>query len=81
MNLDGHVIRQIEPELGQNLARLADGAGAIGALLVPVRRQAQQIARIAGAERADDDIVNVLRVDDLLMGSGSMNNPRFSLLK
>ena len=49
-------------ELGQHRARLGDGARAVGLQLVPVRRQAQDRARIAGAQGADDQVVHRLGV-------------------
>ena len=49
---------RIQPELAQDGARLADRTGAVGAGLVPVGRSTQHEARVAGAERADDQVVD-----------------------
>ena len=49
--------RQIEAHLLQHCARLAHDARAIRRRLVPGRRQAEHRPRVAGAERADDDVV------------------------
>ena len=59
----------VEAHLGEHRARLADDAGAVGRVLVPGRRQAEHRPRVAGAQRADDDVVDVRSVlddDDVL---------------
>ncbi len=53
-----------DAEIGEHAARILDGAGAIGGGLVPDRRQAQNVPRVAGAERAHDHVVQVRRVLD-----------------
>ena len=62
MHPQGHIVGELRAEFAQHRARLAHHAGAIGAALVPGGRQAQEIARVAGAEGADHDIVGVRRV-------------------
>ena len=51
-------------ELGQHAARVDHRARAVGRRLVPDRRQAEHRPRVAGAERADDQVVLVGRVLD-----------------
>ena len=51
-------------ELAQHAARIDHGARAVGRRLVPDRRQAQHRPRVAGAERADDEVVDGGRVLD-----------------
>ena len=56
-------------EVGQDAARIHDGARAVRRRLVPDRRQAEHLPRVAGAQRADDDVVHRRRVlddDDVL---------------
>ena len=54
----------VDAELGEHAARVADGARAVGQALVPVGRRAEQAARIAGAQRADDHVVHAVGVLD-----------------
>src|SRR5215203_2407126 len=49
--------RWFEAEFAHHVPRLPDGAGAILEALVPVWRAAQDGPRVAGAERADDQVV------------------------
>ena len=58
------MFRQFQPEFAQNAARVEDGARAIGRRLVPDRRQAEHRPRVAGAERAHDQVVDLRRVLD-----------------
>ena len=54
-----HALRQLDAELGQHAARIDDGARAVGEALVPGRRNAEQHLGVAGAQRADDDVVHL----------------------
>ena len=62
VDVDGHPLRQFGAELGQHGPRLSHGAGAVGPALVPVGRDAQDALGVAGAERADDEVVPLGRV-------------------
>ena len=58
----------LQPELPQHRAGLHDDARPVGGVLVPCRRQTEHRPRVARAERADDDVVDVRRAlqhDDL----------------
>src|SRR5215831_16334938 len=55
---------QPHAEIGEHAARILDGARAIGRRLVPDRRQAEHFPWIAGAQRAHDHVVDLLRVLD-----------------
>ena len=57
---------QVDAELAQHHARLAHRARAVLERLVPDGRQADEGVRIAGAERAHDDVVDAGRVLDHL---------------
>src|SRR6058998_4315624 len=59
-------LRQVEAELAQDHARLTHRPRAVLERLVPDRRQADQRVRVAGAERANDQIVYSGRVLDHL---------------
>ena len=52
----------IGAELGQHRARLRHRARPVGLQLVPVRRQAEHRPRVAGAQGADDQVVDPLGV-------------------
>ena len=56
--------RQRDAEIGQHAARIVDRARAIGRRFVPDRRQPEHFPRIAGAQRADDHVVQLRRVLD-----------------
>ena len=56
--------RQLDAELGQHAARVDHHARAVGEALVPGRRDAEQQLGIAGAQRADDDVVDAGHVLD-----------------
>src|SRR5262249_28273688 len=49
---------QGDAELREHLARLEDGAGTVGGRLVPYGREPEHRPRVAGAERAHDDVVD-----------------------
>ena len=53
-----------DPELGQHVARPANRSRAVLGALVPTRWGTEQRERIAGAERAHDQVMHVLRVLD-----------------
>ena len=54
----------VDAEVGEHAARVHDGARAVGRRLVPDRRQAEHLPRVAGAQRADDHVVQLGRVLD-----------------
>ena len=54
---DLRVGRQRHAEIGEHAARIVHRARAVRRRLVPDRRQAEHFPRIAGAQRADDDVV------------------------
>ena len=65
MDRDRHLARDLEPEqLRERGLRITHDPLLVDVLLVPPRRVAQQIVRIAGAQRADDDVVHRVRVLD-----------------
>ena len=51
-------------ELLEHSPRIGDRTGAVRQALVPGRRRAEQRPRVAGAKRADDHVVDLLRVLD-----------------
>ena len=53
-----------DAEIGEHAARVLHRARAVGRRLVPDRRQAQHLPRVAGAQRADDHVVPLRRVLD-----------------
>ena len=59
-----HPAGQRGAELGEHVPRLAHGAAPVVAALVPVRRDAEEHPRIARAERAHDQVVEIRRVLD-----------------
>jgi DNA-binding transcriptional MocR family regulator len=59
---DLDMIGQRQAELGEHRARLPHRPRPVGEALVPARRGAEQRYRIAGAQRADDDVVRGLGV-------------------
>ena len=54
----------VDAEIGEHAARIVDRPRAVGRSLVPDRRQAEHLPRIAGAQRADDHVVGLRRVLD-----------------
>ena len=58
------LLRQLDAEIGEHAARILDRARAVGRGLVPDRRQAEHLPRIAGAQRADDHVVEARGVLD-----------------
>ena len=61
---DLHIIGQRQAELGEYRARLPHRPRPVGEALVPARRGSEQRHRVAGAQRADDDVVRGLGVRD-----------------
>ena len=61
---DLHAAGQRQAELGEHRARLPHRPRPVGEALVPARRGPEQGHRIAGAQRADDDVVRGLGVRD-----------------
>jgi hypothetical protein len=53
---------RVRAEFGEDTARVAHRPRAIGAAFVPGRRAAEDAARIAGTERADDEVVHIAGV-------------------
>lgn len=51
-------------EFGKNRSGFGNSACAVGLQFVPVRRQAEDWARVTGAQRADDEVGHVGRVLD-----------------
>ena len=65
----------VEPELGRTPRGSLHGARAVRQALVPGGRRAEQAARVAGAQGADDHVVHALGVldgDETGAGPGSM---------
>ncbi len=58
------VITHFEAKLTDDRAGLPDGAGAVLRALVPVWRTAEDGPRVAGAEGADDEVMDLGRVLD-----------------
>ena len=58
------VLGKLDAELAKHGSRLGDHPGAVGGALVPGRRQAEHRPRVARAQRADDDVVDLGRVLD-----------------
>src|SRR5258706_16224048 len=56
------VARNLRSELPEYIARFTDHAGTVIAALVPVGWQAEQPARIARAQRTDDDVVHFIGI-------------------
>ena len=54
----------VDAEVVEHAARVLHGARAVRRRLVPDRRQAEHLPRIAGAQRADDHVVALRRVLD-----------------
>src|SRR5918998_1495143 len=67
---DPRAIGRHEAELPHDGAGLADGPGTVLEALVPVGRAAEDVARVAGAEGAHDQVVDLRRVlhDDEIRG-------------
>ncbi len=61
---DLHIIGQRQAELGEYRAWLPHRPRSVGEALVPARRRPEQRHRVAGAQRADDDVVGGLGVRD-----------------
>jgi len=61
---DFNIVVDLNPELGQHTARIAHDPRPVGRGLVPVGRNAQNRKRITGAQRANDEIVDVRSVLD-----------------
>ena len=78
---DLDMLRQLQAELLQHAARVDHRARAVRRRFVPGRRQAQHRQRIAGAQGADDQVVDLRRVldrDDVLALGGRGNPARRS---
>src|ERR1700730_14324170 len=59
VNANLYVVGNDRAELGEHGPGLDDGTRTKGLELVPIRRQAEHGSRIAGAKRANDQIVNL----------------------
>ena len=78
MNSNLDVIGNLCPKLDQHRPWLFDRPRPVGFELVPVGRQPKDFPRIAGTERADEDVVNLLRVlDDDELGVLEKADPEF----
>src|SRR5215211_4460516 len=65
---DLHTLRKADPELVENSTRIAHRPRTIGRHLVPGRRNAEDGQRVAGAQGAYDEVVDLSRVlNDLQM--------------
>jgi hypothetical protein len=62
LDLDLDLVRDNRAELGEHRARLVDRPRPVRFELVPVRWQPEHRPRIAGAQRADDQVVHLLGV-------------------
>ena len=56
------VVLERDAELVQHAARVGDGTRPVRDALVPIRRRAEQRSRVAGAECADDQVMDVVGV-------------------
>ena len=74
----GQRLGERDAEVGEHAARVHDGAGAVGRRLVPDRRQAEHVPRVAGAERADDHVVllgSILHGDQVVAHAADQAEP------
>jgi hypothetical protein len=56
------VVAEVEPELVKDASRVGHGTRAIAEALVPVGRRSEQRTRVAGAESANNEVVDALSV-------------------